>query len=128
MILGVGVDMCRIARMSRLVSDRHFLERVFSDEEIAYALARPDPARHLAASFAAREAFSKASGVNLARVVFRGVSVRRSDRGPSIKLGRMDLSIRQLVEGHRFHLSLSHDGEYAVAFVVMEEGPNRESP
>ena len=52
--------------MLRAVRSRHFVERVFRPEEIAYAEARGGErarAASYASAFAAREAFCKASGV-----------------------------------------------------------------
>lgn len=126
MILGIGVDVCRVSRLARCIRNDHFLERVFSREEIDYAMSRPVPERHFASSFAAREAFSKASGLHLAKIVFQGVSVARSSKGPFFRLDGLPPEIRCNVKGKRFHLSLSHDGDYALAFVVMEEGPDHE--
>ncbi|SMG10372.1 holo-[acyl-carrier protein] synthase [Dethiosulfovibrio salsuginis] len=120
MILGVGVDLCSISRMSRFSRDDHFVSRVFSSEEIDYAFSKHCPARHLASSFAAREAFSKASGLPLAKVAFKGVSVSRSESGPVLNLKALDEGLLAQISSSRFHLSLSHEGDYAVAFVVME--------
>ena len=54
MILGIGIDLCRISRMERAIRSRHFLERVFRPEEIAYAEGRGrGRAASLAAAFAA---------------------------------------------------------------------------
>ena len=39
MIRGVGVDLCRISRIERLLQDEHFLKRVFHEEERDYAIA-----------------------------------------------------------------------------------------
>ena len=73
MILGIGIDLCRISRMERAIRSRHFLERVFRPEEIAYAEGRGrGRAASLAAAFAAREAFCKASRVPLAVVTLGG--------------------------------------------------------
>lgn len=121
MIVGVGVDLCSISRMSRFTRDDHFIDRVFSSEEIEYAFSKPYPARHLASSFAAKESFSKASGVNLFRVISSGVSVSRSNSGPRLCLLGVDEGLAAMFSRSVFHLSISHDGDYAVAFVVMEE-------
>ena len=124
MIMGVGVDLCGISRMSKFSRDDHFVVRVFSPDEIDYAFSRPCPARHLASSFAAREAFSKASGLPLARVAFNGVSVSRSDLGPTLNVNSLDEDLLARISSYRFHLSISHEGDYALAFVVMEGEPS----
>ncbi|NCC95481.1 MAG: holo-[acyl-carrier-protein] synthase [Synergistales bacterium] len=121
MILGVGVDICRISRMSRFTREDHFVRRVFSPEEICYSYSKPCPARHLASSFAAKEAFSKASGFPLFRVISGGISVSRSETGPRLSFVGVDEELKLGFSKFNFHLSLSHDGDYSVAFVVMED-------
>lgn len=121
MILGVGVDMCRISRMSRFRKDDHFICRVFSPEEICYSYSKPHPARHLASSFAAKEAFSKASGFSLFKVISGGVFVARSEKGPRFSFVGNDEDLELSFSRFCFHLSISHDGDYSIAFVVMEE-------
>ncbi len=119
MILGIGTDLCRIERMRRAVESSAFREKVFDPVEIAYAMARSDPARHLASSFAAKEAFAKATGWGLFRTGPRNVWVERIGDRPEL---RWPESLRvRLPEGPlRAHLSLSHEGDYAIAFVVLE--------
>src|SRR5256712_10747224 len=66
-INGIGVDLVNIPRM-RDVIDRwrdRFLQRVFTEAEIAYCRARRDPVPHFAARFAAKEAGLKALGTGL---------------------------------------------------------------
>src|SRR5512138_3800404 len=64
MIRGVGVDLCPVSRVARIL-ERHpgrFAERVFTPAERAYCGSRGAPAQHFAARFAAKEAALKALG------------------------------------------------------------------
>ena len=94
MVVGIGIDVVEIARIRRLMErwqDR-FLQRVFTEAELAYALRRHDPAQHLAARFAAKEATLKALGTGLSMGVrWREMEVRRG-RGqpPRLALSRAD--------------------------------------
>ncbi|MCL2009944.1 MAG: 4'-phosphopantetheinyl transferase superfamily protein [Synergistaceae bacterium] len=126
MILGLGVDLCSIIRMKRAVRSEHFVRRIFHPEEIAYAdgkgneLAR---AASFASAFAAREAFAKAGGVSMYKLAFsRSFCLERSNTGgPRLAVPR-DLDA-DFEEGRkRAWVSLSHDGDYAVAVVVIETG------
>lgn len=121
-IFGIGVDLCRISRMERCIENDHFTDRVFTPEEKSYAFSKPRPAMHFASSFAAREALSKASGLPFARLVFKTASVTRSDSGPALSFQNCDDLLPPALKNSIFHLSLSHDGDYAVAMVVIE-GP-----
>ncbi|EEX48719.1 MULTISPECIES: holo-ACP synthase [Jonquetella] len=118
MIVGIGVDLCSIVRMERCCADDFFIRRVFTPDEAAYCLRQAAPARHFAARFAAREAFVKAAGLGLLEIGFHNVSVARDAAGrPSLLLsGRAE----EVCRGGTVHLSLSHDGGQAIAFVVIE--------
>lgn len=118
----VGVDLVQVSRIAeslKLFGER-FLRKTFSTEEIAYATAVPAlTAERLAARFAAKEAVIKALGLHASGLAFRDIAVRRLPsgacemvlRGPAAKaaatLGAGALAV-----------SLSHEGDYAVAVVV----------
>ena len=62
-IVGLGVDICEIARMERALARHPTLrERVFTPEEVAYCDSKARPAESYAGRFAAREAVIKALG------------------------------------------------------------------
>ena len=133
-IKGVGVDLVMIPRMRRVVErwqDR-FLRRVFTDAELAYCRKRRDPVPHLAARFAAKEAALKALGIGLRLgVSWRELEVRREPGEPPVLvLSGRSHQIGQALGGHRFLLSLTHDGDYAFAQCLLvgedaEEGDPR---
>jgi holo-[acyl-carrier protein] synthase len=132
-ILGVGVDLVQIARIRQAIArwqDR-FLERVFTEGELAYARRRRDPAEHLAARFAAKEAALKALGTGLSMGVrWRELEVRRA-RGepPRLALSGRTAALGEARGVRTFHVSLTHDGEYAMAQVLAEgEGPGGGTP
>ena len=118
-MLGLGVDLIEIERIRR-VRERHgsrFLEKVFTDEELDYCLAKADPAPSLAARWAAKEAAAKALGVGLgADLQFRDVAVLRDARGrPELRLSE---KAQERFGPARFLVSLSHHETTAVAVVA----------
>ncbi|APG27439.1 holo-[acyl-carrier-protein] synthase [Syntrophotalea acetylenivorans] len=123
-ISGLGNDLVRIARFRCFVEENKqaLLERIFTAGELAYSLPKADPASHLAARFAAKEALLKALGLGLRRGIrWHEVQVVRNDLGqPAIVLsGRAEELFRD--GGHEtIHLSCSHDGDYAFATVILE--------
>ena len=127
MIVGIGVDVVHIPRIRGAIErwQERFLGRVFTPDELAYAKRRRDPAEHLAARFAAKEATLKALGTGLAMGArWREVEVRRARGEPP----RMALSGRTAALGAArgvrvLHVSLTHDGDYAVAQVLAEGEP-----
>jgi len=99
-----------------------FLKKAFVPEEIEYARHRRRPAVHLASAFAAREALAKASGLGLAKMGLREAWVRRDEMGsPRICLSpalEEEFSKKRI---RKIWLSMSHEGDFAVAMVVLED-------
>jgi holo-[acyl-carrier protein] synthase len=124
-IAGIGIDLVDIARVERMLDDKggRVLERLFTADEVAYAMARVRPAMHLSARLAAKEAAFKAlAGSDDARLIgWREVEVvAREGHSPSIVLsGRADARARELGI-HHLWLSLTHTDTTAAAVVVLE--------
>ncbi|MEZ4468709.1 MAG: holo-ACP synthase [bacterium] len=132
MILGMGIDVVDLAGFRAQLGDAAsaFVAGTFTagERDAAGHRASGDPARHLAARFAAKEAFIKAlSGPRFGEAPrTRSLDLREieviSDAWGRPAL-RLHGAARALVdEGGpwRAHLSLSHDGPFAVACVVLE--------
>jgi len=131
-VVGIGVDLAAIPRVREIVKrwDERFLRRVFTEGEIAYCRRRRDPVPHLAARFAAKEATLKALGTGLRMgVSWREMEVRR-ERGqaPTMVLRGRCLDIAVAKGGRRVLLSLTHDGDYALAQAMLVDGPPDEVP
>ncbi len=111
-----GIDLIEIERFERVLARRPALaDRLFTDDEIAYATSRRRPGRHLAARFAAKEAAIKALGEPLQP---REIEVVRGDDGPpELRLhgGAAESAERADVE---LSVSLTHSRETAAAVVI----------
>lgn len=120
-ILGHGIDMASAARLRDAVTKPHFEARVFSVGEIEYCRGRKDPAAHFAARFAAKEAFGKAMGLGLGPTGdFKEIEVVNDAKGaPSLQLGGRALELFREAGGGKIFLSLSHEGELAIASVIV---------
>jgi len=123
-MLQVGCDVCRIeAFESMLKEEPAALERIFNPEEHQYALSQGRPAEHLAGVFAAKEALGKAvREPSLLGKYYREVTVSHPQGGaPVLQLsGRLaDVFSKQGI--FVTDLSISHDGDYAVAAVLIEK-------
>jgi len=124
-IIAIGIDIVDIARVERLLASKgdRALRKLFTDAERAYATSRPQPAVHLAARVAAKEAAYKAlRGTHAARAIgWRELEVTLSgDGSPSLLLhgGAARRAIELGVT--RVHLSLSHTATSAAAVAVLE--------
>ncbi len=125
MILGLGADLVAIGRVEAVLT-RHgerFLDRVFTPGERQDCLGRARPARHLAARLAAKEAAMKALGTGWGLGVrWRDVEVRSAGATPPIL--HLSGAARTQAEARGIRqamVSLSHDGEYALAVVVATD-------
>ena len=124
MIYGIGTDIVNIDRISHiLIKNRDgFIKRVLTEHERALFANKADNAAYCAKRFAAKEAFAKALGTGIGRVVsFQDLTVRSNENGkpyfiPSEKL-RQYLVEKNIAQAH---LSISDETKNAIAFVVLE--------
>jgi holo-[acyl-carrier protein] synthase len=122
-VRGIGIDVVQITRMRGVIDrwDERFLRRVFTEGEIAYCRARRDPVPHFAARFAAKEAGLKALGTGLRLGIhWRELEVHR-ERGqaPTLVLRGRSREISEARGGGRMLLTLTHDGDYALAQAML---------
>jgi len=118
-IVGLGVDICEIARMERALA-RHptMRERVFTPGEIAYCEGKARPAESYAGRFAAREATIKALGGYRGKR-WQDISVVRAPTGaPAIRLEGGARSRADALGISHVMITLAHEKTNAVAFAV----------
>ena len=122
-IVGIGVDMCAISRIEKAIARERFLLRVYTEGERAYLMEKNKTrAQSAAAMFAAKEAAAKALGTGIAQgVCFEQIEVTHDELGaPGLRLTGAALERMHALGAERMLLSLSHEGDMAVAFVVMQ--------
>lgn len=115
---GVGIDLLEIDRLERALERRPRLaERLFTDDERAYAQRSGRPAQHLAARFCAKEAVAKALG--LAAWSWREVEVVATDTAPEVRLsGAAARRADELGVSVAISLTHTHTTAAAVALAV----------
>ncbi len=121
-VIGVGVDIIEIERVRRAAErgGERFLRRVFSSTEAVYCSSRRDPARHLAARFAAKESVIKALRVPPGLGwLWRDIEVSGRGGPPSIRLSGRALERARTLGVSDSHLSISHSDTHAIAMVVL---------
>jgi holo-[acyl-carrier protein] synthase len=115
MIVGIGVDLVDVARFETAIANTPKLkDRLFTEGE------RSLNSYSLAARFAAKEALMKAVG-KAKGLSFQEVQIIKDEYGkPSFELsGQSEITV--LDRGiANLHLSLSHDGQMAIAYVIAE--------
>lgn len=119
MILGIGLDVAEVARYR--FDDRAlawFGRKIYTAEELAYALRKRNLAERLAGFFAAKEATRKAFGhaIPWRRI---GITHERSGK-PAIRLSGGAEALVAVRGVERIHLTITHTPVTAAAVVVLE--------
>lgn len=87
-IIGLGIDATDIPRIAAALEryGERFINRIFTDGEIAYCQRRRQPAIHFAGRFAAKEAAMKALGTGHSQnVLWRDIEVIRRGGPPQLQ-------------------------------------------
>ena len=115
MIVGVGTDLVDVARLTTALDRTPTLrDRLFTPAEAGL------PVESLAARFAAKEALAKALGAP-GGLSWQDAEVVVDEGGaPGFDLRGTVAALAAERGVARVHLSLSHDGGLALAFVVLE--------
>lgn len=117
----VGVDIIAVSRIKEAITRTPRLAaRVYSPEELSYCMEKLDPYPSLAARFAAREALRKLHSLFI-KTRYQDVAVHRDGSGrPYYQLSE-ELQQKAKTAGLiSLDLSLSHDGDQAIAVAVAE--------
>ena len=119
----IGIDIVEIPRLSRVSKKwgKAFLEKVYTDRELAYAKSKRFPYQHLAARFAAKEAIFKALGeVERNFVGWKNIEILNDAYGKPVvhwhgdaERTRKNRNLKGAV------VSLSHTENYAVASAML---------
>jgi holo-[acyl-carrier protein] synthase len=119
-VVGIGVDAVDIERFRRSLQRTPTMRtRLFTPHELEYVAPKADPVPSLAARFAAREAVMKSLGVGLGAFGFHEVWVARAESGaPSLEITGAALELADRAGVTQWHLSLTHTGLVAIAYVV----------
>jgi holo-[acyl-carrier protein] synthase len=126
MVLGVGTDLIEIKRVQESLDrfGERFIERLFTEGEIAYCLRKKShAAESFAARFAAKEAGAKALGTGMSRgVSWKEIEVKREmGERPTLHLSGRAAERAAALGVSRVQLSLTHSRDLAMAFVVVED-------
>ncbi|UVI28840.1 holo-ACP synthase [Paenibacillus spongiae] len=128
MILGIGHDITSIERIDSLLQGKageRFKARILTDTERAAAseLSGGRLAEYVAGRFASKEAVSKAFGCGIGGTLsFHDLAIVRSSLGkPECQLSAAAWEKLGLAEEQTaVHVTITHDGPLASAFVVVE--------
>jgi holo-[acyl-carrier protein] synthase len=120
-VVGIGVDIVDVARFAA-VMDRTptFVDRIFTLDESLNPDGRRRTPQSLAARFAAKEAVAKVLVRTHGLQWHHCEVVTDVDGNPDLRMSGTVAEAARVLGISRWHLSLSHDGGHAIAYVVAE--------
>lgn len=125
-IKGVGVDITKIPRFKRIIESHEssFIKKMLHEKEIKEYLDIiniENKTKFLASRWALKEALVKATGNK--GLIFSKIYLEKDTTGkPFVKFDETYLKDNQDFNNffNNIHISISHEEEYAVAFVIIE--------
>ena len=124
MVSGIGIDLIDLSEFARTMkrSGDRFIQRIYTEGEIAYCRSMPHPSQSFAVRFAAKEAAMKALGIaGEEGLAWKDFEVVLSESGRPTMLLHARAAVRSKALGLRMlHISLSHSRSAAGAVVVVE--------
>ena len=125
-ILGIGVDIVENSRITKLLRNKLFIKRIFSNSEILIANKIKDKKVYYSKRFAAKEAFAKSIGTGFRDDLnFNDISIVNNTHGkPSFVINE---KIKKIIKkqfkttSFNFFLSISDEKKYSVAYVILQK-------
>ena len=123
MVFGIGVDITAVKRFEKWVNSPDMIERFFNEKEIKSGKSLSAVCQQYAVRFAAKEAFSKAIGTGISGFNLKDVYITNDEFGkPIINVqNSAEEILKNRCQNYKLHVSLSHEKEYAIAYVIIEE-------
>ena len=109
--MNVGIDLVQTSKFKKIPYDENksFYEKNFSVNEIKYCLKFNEPYKHFAGKFAIKEATMKSIEE---KIRLLDIITYYENEKPNVKISS---------EGFNFKVSMSHDGDYAIAIVISNK-------
>lgn len=118
----IGTDICQTNRIKKVYEKygERFLNRVLTKNEKQYVISNQRQLiNRLSGRFAAKEAVSKVLETGFKGVYFKEIEITRDPSGkPNILLHQRAQKIAEDKKLFNFEVSISHDHDFAIAFVV----------
>lgn len=125
MIIGIGTDLVEVRRIQQSLDKfgERFAQKILANEELPQFAAAKFPVSFLAKRFAAKEAVAKALGTGMrAGVHFSNIAVVHDAAGkPGVKLSAAAQQRAVQLGIKHWHLSITDERQFALAFVVAEK-------
>ena len=129
MIVGIGTDIVEVRRIKEAIErNENFINKLFNKEEIEYFKSKNLRPEYVAGRFAAKEAVAKALGTGFRGFNFKDVVIDNTALGkPIVEVKSRARKIAEKFGDYKFHLSISHGEDNAIAYVILEAEKNESS-
>jgi holo-[acyl-carrier protein] synthase len=121
-IVSVGTDMVSVRRISKIHArwGNSFAKKILTTNEFEEFLKKKSSVWFLAKRFSAKEACVKALGTGISQgVSFQHIEISNNKYGaPKLNLSGVALQIAKKLCINKWHISLSDEKKYALAFIV----------
>ena len=125
-ILGIGVDIVENSRIGKLLKNKLFIKRIFSNSEILIANKIRDKKGYYSKRFAAKEAFAKSIGTGFRdNLNYNDISIVNDKLGKPFFI--INKKIKKIVKKQfkitlfNFFLSISDEKKYSIAYVILQK-------
>ena len=113
----VGIDCVDIARFDKdALSNKKFLKRIFTKDEIQYCNTKGKPSQHFAVRFAGKEAIVKALSQYNIKIPLNQIEIVNNREGiPFVRI------LNEKYKDLEIKISLSHSSEIAIAVAIVSK-------
>lgn len=121
MILGIGIDIIEIERIKESI-DRfgdHFLNKIYTPNELNYCLQKHNKYQHLAARFAAKEAIYKAISAEWGRdISWQDIDIMNEPNG--LPVAKFSGKLEEFINKDKaIKISMSHSDNYVTCVAIV---------
>lgn len=116
MIKGIGIDVVELQRITKIIKEKQkFIDRVLTYKEIELfqALTFHRQVEFLGGRYACKEAFSKACGTGIGKVMFQEVEILKNKKGQPV--------VTKAPFDGKIWVSITHTDELAFAQIILEK-------
>jgi holo-[acyl-carrier protein] synthase len=124
--VGIGVDIIDNKRFKKLIKDKKFINRIFSQKEISASKKKLNKINFFSNRFAAKESFAKALGTGFRnKLNFKDIEILNDKLGKPFYL--INNKIKQIIKKNKkianfeLFLSISDEKDYSVAFTIIQK-------
>tara|TARA_B100001939_G_scaffold286428_1_gene256598 strand:- start:259 stop:645 length:387 start_codon:yes stop_codon:yes gene_type:complete len=125
-ILGIGVDIIENKRLRKLILNKNFVNRIFTNKEINRSKKIRDKTNYFAKRFAAKESLVKALGTGFRdRLNFKDIEILNDKKGKPFysKNAKINNIINSKFKEKKYNifLSISDENKYSIAYTILQK-------